>query len=206
MASPRSRRDVLKLGSAAGSLALAGCQFGHGRESFPTIQIESDPVPGEWGVEIDVTIENQFGWQRPARLRITFTNTADYEREFSFGKIPPFVPLDGEHASSDARLQLYPVHPHQGVDTYNGSEAPAAIPSRPEDGCWRATDYIAIELGYLHVTLSPGEEIGETYAVLAHPDSSTCLAAGDYRFEDRSITPTGDKWVLTVTVSPPSDG
>lgn len=204
MATPWSRRDALKIGSTTGSLALAGCinmPSDQGSETSPKIRLESDPVPGEWNVEIDVTISNQFSSEDPARLRISLTNTAGHGREYWLGRLTPFMNIVGEHRSNDARILLYPVHPHPGVDTYHGEEAPAAIPSRPVDGCWRAKDYISIDLGPQKVTLSPQEEIGETYAVLDHPDNSNCLAEGEYRFDDSTITPTADEWGFTLSIS-----
>lgn len=196
--------------TTVGSLTgLAGCletvvsnvSRGTG-DSFPTVSADGDSVPSRYDADIDVRAVDQFSADSPARLRVTYTNTGDSEREVEFTISPPFPPYAGRATDDDARLALIPdfreyvePHPRPAAD-----EANPFVPDEPDDGCWRAKAAVSGEDVGLTRTLGPDESVEGEYALLAHPKSESCLAASDYRFEDPHYFETDEPWGFTVSL------
>lgn len=197
------------LAVVAASLAgTAGCLGGAGGgdaadgESFPTVTAAGDDVAADRDAALTVGVEDGFGESSPAALRIAYENVGDAEREVTFAVSPPFPPYAGERTDGDGRLTIVPsfrehVDPQPAPE--DGGDDPF-VPAAPADGCWRARASVAGEDIGLTRTVGPGETVAETYSLLAHPDSESCLAAGSYRFEDPRYFGADEPWGFEVTL------
>lgn len=196
------RRRVLAALAAVATLPAAGClaapaggfrQDGEstsdGAARYPSLTARADPSPHP-SLAVTVSVVRVPDERGPARLRVTVENTGDRERTATFGAVPPFTKLWGEHVDGAGGAVLVPLdHPHKT----------AVIPASPANHAWRATGDVAVNATAVVKTLDPGDRLSRTYAVLADADSDR-LHAGAYRFKDERYV--GDEpWGFTVAVS-----
>jgi hypothetical protein len=171
-----------------------GADDGNGIEDgggFPyaVTGIEADDPPVE-AVTVDATAPENFSTDHPARVEVAFTNEADESRTFQFGSLVPWDGIYGAGRDGNASLLLAPT---DGV-----------VPGEPTDGCWRATDGIALPAVMRSETLDPGETVSREYALLAAHDSDACHPPVTYRFESEHYL--GGGWGFDVTVDRTDDG
>lgn len=162
-------------------------------EDFPTISVESDESQLEH-TNIAVEVVRHFDADGPARLRITFTNTYREARTFEFGPIQPFSDVSGTHVSRDASLLLHP-GAHRGFGMEDD------VPEAPENGCWQIPDtMVAVSDLLTTPELAPCESLSREYDLYAFL-GETCLAEGEYRFEDHGVGEIGYEWGFSVFLS-----
>ncbi|MFC3476852.1 hypothetical protein [Halobacterium litoreum] len=141
---------------------------GDGPESgYDITDVETDDVSLD-GVSIEVSVAEQATTDRPASLRVAFTNEGDEPREFQFGSLVPWDALWGD---ADTGGELF-LAPDDGV-----------VPEESPDGCWQATDGVALASVVRSAELDAGETVSRTFAVLAPHEGDACVETGTYRFE-----------------------
>lgn len=207
------RQFVTAVGTSA--LPLAGCvgtaSSGEGSADTPTVSVESvDEHPPRARVEVSVV--RQFSRDRPAKVEVAYTSTADSNREVDFQASPPF----SEYLSAgqqSPRLAVIPDdHSHVApVDVRSGSEragstterdpgADRLVPRTPVDGCWRVPTAFAVYGAAHPQTLSSGETVAEEYAVLGHAANEACLPPGTYRFEQDPYAGRREPWGFALRI------
>lgn len=152
--------------------------------SYGISDVRTDDQPKS-DVTVDVTVEQNFSMDRPAVLRVSFTNDADEAREFQFGSLVPWDAIWGDHEDQTSSLLLAP--------------GTGVVPDEPEDDCWRATDNVALPMVVKSETVGPGETRSHDFRVLVQHDSDACLQIGTYRFQDEGYL--GDGWGFSVDVA-----
>ncbi|NIC00539.1 hypothetical protein [Halobacterium sp. R2-5] len=141
-------------------------------------------------VTMDARVTREFSVDHPARLEVSFTNTADEERTFVFGSLVPWDGLWGQHQSADATMLLAP---DDGV-----------VPDGTSDDCWQATDGVALPEVMREETVDPGATVRGEFAVLAAHDSDQCHPHGTYRFEKDNYLESG--WWFELDLVPLVEG
>lgn len=154
-----------------------------------------DDIPADANVTLTAaTLAQAVTTDHTARLRITFTNTATHNREFTFGASPPFSEFWSVTPEGEPSLLLL------APDTEFEKTAP---------DCWRpATDaQIRLALKARYITLEPGEQISRDVDVWDSNQNSTdeCLVSGRYRFEEEYGLPDDEslEWGFTLRVIQP---
>lgn len=195
--------------SVGGLAALAGCtgsDSGDGGDggddtttstddpSFPTrvAAVEPDPVTDALDASVSVSLANNFSGSTPAELTVEVTNDTGTAQTYQFGPVVPWSSIWARHGSRDATLVAVPgpVEETQGGDI---------VPSSPSDGCWQATDGIALAEYLQTKEVSPGESLAHRYTLIGQHDDATCLPAGRYRFADSNYLGRAD-WGFDVRI------
>lgn len=153
-----------------------------------SIEIE-DPDPS---LEVGLSARRvrPFTGDGPATYVISMTNEAGTERQLGAGSIPPFRTGLAERGDSDATL-------------ISVSTEDSAVPDRPDDGCWRASDRFWSHAALRLAPFDPGESRTATRALLAPKHGDSCYPPGTYRFESAVHLPEIDVQsdaALVVTV------
>lgn len=177
---------------------------------FPAVSVKSGyNQPSDTKMEVNVV--RQFTPDKPAKVKISYTNTGESQRTVDFQASPPFseyvstggepprlviIPDDHSHISPGSVVQ------NQSSQTESSTESQTEehqlIPENPIDGCWKIPTSFAV-YGVAHEkTLSPGETISEEYTVLGHRTNETCLPSGEYRFEQNPYFDEGSPWGFTI--------
>lgn len=186
----------------AGCVGAGGDQSGQTVNSFPNVSANADPVPDRHDAEIDLETVDQFSESAPASVRITYTNTATSKREVQFTTSAPFPPYTGQAADGDGQLSIIP----KSRENIDPRPKPADdmddpfIPLQPQDGCWRAQAMVAGNDVAVTRTLDSDESVGETYVLMAHLKSSSCLAIGDYRFNAPHYFEKDSAWGFDISL------
>jgi|GEM_PF-405813 hypothetical protein len=202
------RRTVL---STLGLSLFGGCvgnPLQPAEEYTPTsiAEVQGDEVPESEDVALELELERDFSESAPARLSISFTNTADQTRTFEFGGTPPFSSFHGTAVGGNAQMILVPDDfEYVGIVSYDDSTVETVVPSQPIEGCWKAVNGIVGNDIILDRELGPDESISMTYTVVAHHENDACLEPGEYRFVSQNYFSNGSSWGLTVTVKKPED-
>lgn len=140
---------------------------------FPTVSVRSDyEQPSDATVIVDVI--RQFSPNQPAKIKISYTNTAASRRTVDFQASPPFSEYMSA-APDSPRLAIIPDdHSHiapgevinnQSTQTESPTESRQLIPDTPIEGCWIVPTAFAV-YGVAHPKpLSSGETVAEEYTV-----------------------------------------
>lgn len=163
--------------------------------AYPTV---STRLVGDRGTDsrFDATVLSQFSEGYPARIEITFTNTATEEREVRFGGPPPFFSYKSDSDGSD-RLVLIPDDNSHIVPT----ESSRLVPRTPTDGCWTVLSGFAVYGSGVVKSVSPQETLSQQYTVLNHWANVDCLPPGEYVFEQPAPASHGDRVTVLVLLS-----
>jgi len=182
--------------------------------SLPSIAVRSeDEQPPT--ASVTVSVERQFSATRPAKIEITYTNTAESSRKIDFQASPPFseyvstgqappnlaiIPDDHSHMApvreSKQDSETGSLTVRKSIDTDSTDER-SLVPETPVEGCW-ATNGFSV-YGVAHPkTLEPGESVAEEYVVLGQSADSTCLPSGSARFEQAGYFEDGQSWGFTI--------
>lgn len=173
---------------------------------FPTVSVHSDyDQPPDATVVVDVI--RQFSATQPAKIAISYTNTAASRRDVDFSASPPFSEYLSTESNSP-RLAIIPDdHSHiapgeagnnQSTQTKSSTESRQLIPETLIDGCWIVPMRFAV-YGMAHPkTLSPDETVTEEYTVLGYQTNGTCLPSAGYRFEQSRYFGEGNPWGFTI--------
>lgn len=143
--------------------------------TFPQITVAGDSVEAGLDVRMLVEVLEEFGPRSPARIEIRLRNESPEARRFYFGCVAPFNAMANERPAT--RILCLIPREDRG-DLYS-----ELIPSAPDGDCWRLRDEFLVPLSETVVTLPPGGEVSNTYAVLNLPNTTDCLPHGTYRFE-----------------------
>ncbi|MFB6295666.1 MAG: hypothetical protein ABEH66_02350 [Halobacteriales archaeon] len=180
------RRPVLAGAGAACAFLLAGCTAdGPGgpddgpQEESPTPEgvpvdivsrADKPDVPVEYGVEM---VESLATPERPARVRVSITNTADSTVALGEERAVQFHHV----TSADSTLYLHPA----SEDTYTGPVNP---------GCWRLTEAVAVPEYYGVIELASGDVRHAESLVYGHQKlpEGECLPAGEHQVETMGVT------------------
>ena len=183
------RRRFLSLCGVSASITAAGCVQPPMNGESPTTEIPvsivtttaQPDVPFEYDAEMIESVAND---ERPARLRITITNSSDEvialgeERDVQF-----------HHVSSIERsLYLHPA----GGETWDGPVDP---------GCWQMTEYVPIPEYYGVVTVESGEVLQAESYVYGHPElpDEVCLPEGEHHLDTSGVVGSDETAVLEGT-------
>lgn len=195
-----SRRTFLHLSAATTATAVAGCLTRPDRsDGFQPV--EADPIPpdDDTGIDVEVTVENGFTDDFPARIELAFTNTADETRGFTgANNSPPFGSEDDVIASregGDARLVAVPESlkdsddrggPEVTVVDPDNPRVEKAFPYSPDDECWQLPGELDGIESVVHpvqaFSVEPDETVSEVYELYSH-HADECLVPGTYPFE-----------------------
>lgn len=153
----------------------------------PVQQIEAGAAPDESPFKHDFAFLTQPTDDHPARLRVGLTNAAGTAHTVQTVSSPlPFPTSVGKAADSDEILVL-------------------ASEDDPEHrgGCWRA--YPKSLPAFATETVSPGETLSATYALVNPVDGDSCWPTGRYRFSqgytvDPAINGIEYSWAFIVHV------
>jgi hypothetical protein len=171
------RRDVLRATGAAVATAMAGCGGAPGVGDGPPtgdgppdgelpVRIVSRAAQPEAPVRYEAEMVTAVATaERPARLRVSLTNTAAAPRIVAEERRVQF-----HHVSStDGALYLYPA-----------GDEPWAGPVEP--GCWRLTDPVAVPEYYGMIPLDAGETLTADSFVYGGADlpAGACLPEGPH--------------------------
>lgn len=176
---------------------------------FPTVSVRSDyEQPSDATVIVDVI--RQFSPNQPAKIKISYTNTAASRRTVDFQASPPFSEYMSA-APDSPRLAIIPDdHSHiapgevinnQSTQTESPTESRQLIPDTPIEGCWIVPTAFAV-YGVAHPkTLSSGETVAEEYTVLGYQTNTSCLPSGEYGFEQDRYFGEDNPWGFTIELS-----
>lgn len=183
----RRRQVLAALGTSIVPLAgcISGSSSGETSDSTPSSSMTETPksefpalsVSSEYEQPPDAKMAvervRQFTTDKPAKIKISYTNTAESERKVPFQASPPFseyvstkegsprlviIPDDHSHISPGKVIQN---HTRTESPTENQTDSHQLIPKTPIDGCWKVPTAFAV-YGMAHPkTLSPGETISE---------------------------------------------
>lgn len=154
--------------------------------------------------ELDVDIRQQFSADHPARLRVSFTNTADHERQIEFGPSPPF----SEYRSMTLDLVVIPedfnfIEPSSETETETTDAfvvTRSLVPSEPQDGCWEIENEFGHFAPVNERALLPGETIRREYTVLNSVEGEPCLPKGDHEFVSADYFDEETPWGFTIHI------
>lgn len=181
--------------SALGTFGIAGCtgRLGSVRgtpDADLRVRIKG---PDESRGSLSGSVVNSGSAERFPVLELAFSNETASTQQVGFGATPPFSAYLGADTTGDESLLLVPLNA-------SGSQfEECCLPTTRTDGCWQALAVPDVLDVRRERTLGPGESLRTEYALLVPPDSSTCYAAGTYRFTDK-ITISADTREWTVVV------
>jgi hypothetical protein len=159
-------------------------------QSFPSIEIESKPIPESQPFSVDTSVIQQYTTSHPAKIRIRLTNTSSNTHLFRFGAAIPFGELVAEH-NRESKLYLIP-----NEDRYIGGESDKIIPQTPIDGCWKITQTFGIHDIRQGKEFSPDESSSEEYTLLSDLDEP-CLQDGAYKARKENYV-NGTSWGFEI--------
>ena len=155
--------------------------------SGPVQRIEVAEPPEQSPFRHKLDFLTQPTGDHPARLQVSLTNADDTEHTIRTNNSGlPFPSRVGKAVEGDATLVLSP----------DGD-------AERRDGCWRA--YPKTLPTVETKTLSPGETLSATYALVNHMDTDTCWPTGSYRFSQQyEVDPEAGRveydWWFAVSV------
>lgn len=200
MPSPPSRRRLLHLGVASGSLLLAGCtvslfQSEEGKESNrKRVTIDAiDDVPSEADVEFSIeVVREEITSRSTARLRTVMRNSGENEQKI---KLPYYK--GASSSAGAAGILLYSVTAPDGPSPDSSPEC-LTQPKKAKTG----GELVWTTEGVPTPKLSPGESHTEQIVVDDDWTYRGCFPVGTYRFESRHMV-DGVKftWGFTLQVS-----
>lgn len=201
------RRSILRKSlPAVGLILFPGCidngtvknngKNSSGNRDFPELAIVSVDETSD-GSSIAVENISEFEEDSPAQIEITFTNSMDEPKLYTFGSVMVFSGYVGEHVDGHAELWLEPEN-GRGYTPLGDS---SSVPTEPDSGCWQ---YPIEEYG-VHdfeegVTLEPGESISNQFDIFHRAPTDRCLPSGRYRFAD-SDSNHSETWGFVVELS-----
>lgn len=184
---------------ATGTAVAGGGCLGSGPSSnsadFPALRAETEVSDSDSGFTFDGDVTEEFDEDSPVRVRLCVTNDSSEQREFGFYATPPFSSYGGEQRSGNAELHLVPDDREQLMSVDETGKPDEWVPSRPQDGCWRAmTEHRPVppDVDRRFEPLDAEESIEHEYTVLSGPKNDDCLPAGGYVFEG-SLAIGGDE-------------
>lgn len=195
-----TRRRILHAAGAGTLTGFAGClddcdppsdgdiSENEPGDAFPVITVEPDDSELE-EAHITINVIRHFDNDGPARLRITFLNDSNREREFVFLDSAPFPASSGFHSDGETGLFISPVN-GLGVED----------PEEPTDGCWYVDDVPPIEDIEQMVDLASCQTVTETYNVY-NVAGEDCLKEGEYRFEVTDVGEQGHEWGFSLSLN-----
>lgn len=198
------RRELIC--STIASICLTGCQSSSGSQSaqHKIKAITPDNIADSRNVRLEIEQTQEISATTPGRIEITLTNTADHERTFEFGPVPPFTPPIGKNEGATATLVLVPDSRTHVVPKTPSRTGDSFVPENPTDGCWRAKTQMGRESVSERRTLDPNERIREQYTLLATPkehSDDSCMPPGEYRFVQQGYFDDGAFWGFTVEIT-----
>lgn len=209
----RKFMGVIAAGSVSLTLSITGCTYMNQSDenqvetsSKGGLLVRYQKLPRESPAQIEVTVLNDFGTDKPARVRIKLTNDSDQKIRFDFGPTPPFSEYEAEMVDGDSKLKLIPdTREHISPPSRNQTLS-FVIPDEPINGCWKLRSEFRQEVPLKMIYLSPGESVSETYSIYADPDNRDCIPPGKYRAETAkgtNIPPheKGGSWSFTLEIS-----
>lgn len=147
------------------------------------LTITGDPQPDGFSGEYSVQQLAEMSADHPARVRVTFTNTATEPMTFRFSSPAPFSDSVGTKQDEISKLVLV---------------RPTTTTTR-SDGCWEHS--VGGQPASVAQTLDPNKQIHIDWSIFSHRKNEECFPAGNYRFEDEvEVNGSTYRWGFTVSV------
>ena len=192
MKSQYNRRNALQIVGSSTVIALSGCTT---PEKQNESQNQTSPQVKEPTVDdftFDVTIEEQFTDNHPAKIQITLTNLTDSKITLSTGTTPPFTSYLSGSDSDNSRFVLNPNVSEKNNQLDWIGEYDDPISRTDEKECWNVTQEVLIEEIGMVTKLESEETVEQTYDIYGYRNEN-CLPDGDYIFNDISTIQLGEK-------------
>lgn len=143
-----------------------------------------------------VKLLQQFTGEHPAKVNISYTNTADGEQQILFDGPPPFYKYKSKEHESSHLVVIPDDHTH-----ISSEEGGQLVPQDPKDGCWTVPRQLSVYGTAVKETISSGETVSQEYTILNHWANRECLPPGKYLFEQSSpLTDHEQAWKFSVNI------